>query len=158
MTPCDQCMARWIRDFAAAQDGALALHLPLIALLVGHILFVLAWLSLVLFLLARRSPSPAPLACCPGRPRRRSVVIKPGRAESHHGCRLRHVRAGRQRQRPRRAPRPPRPPHSWRSARRRDDPRGPAATESNLLGLFLSIGVVICIFPRTGLGCRRGLS
>ena len=71
-----------------------------------------------------RSPRPAPLACCPGRPRRRSVVVKAGGAEFHYGCRLRHVRAGRCRQRPRRALCPPRLPRPWRSARRRGDRRG----------------------------------
>ena len=159
VTPCPQCVARWIRDCAAAQDVALALCPPCLALLVSLILFCLAWPSLVLPSLAGRSPSPAPLACCPSRPRRRSVVVKAGSAESHYGCRLRQVRAGRRRQRPRGAPCPPRPPHSWRSARRRGDPRGSAATEFYLsLGLFLPPGVVssppedwVALPSRTGL-------
>jgi hypothetical protein len=157
VTPRAQCMSRWIRDFAAAQDTAFGLRPCLVTWAVLEYLVVASPCAfLVSPLLSGHGPGLAPLARCSGRPCRCSVVIELGAAQSHCGRELARVCAGRRplatgRAQPR--PHQPRRPHDQRG-----DPRGSSPTVLHLLCSCLPLRFSVSIVSRTGRGFRRGLS
>jgi len=159
VTPCAQCMSRWIRDFAAAQDTAFGLRPCLVTWAVLEYLVVASPCAFLVFpLLSGRGPGLAPLARCSGRPCRCSVVIELGAAQSHCGRRLSRVCAGRRPLAAGRLLAQPRPHQPRRPHDQRGDPRGSSPTVLHFLYLFSNFGLSVSIVPRTGRGFRRGLS